>query len=462
MQIRTERETDLMALPRREFTVEPREAVGSLETWRHSVGVGGVNSDPLPYAVVEQIRSLRPRLVRIFIQEFFGLKPPPEVSDWSKLDGYMTSVGDLGGAVVACLSMKPPALYPVVDHQIWRPNDMGRWQDLVRAVVYRYSVERRLVTHWEVGNETNIGERGGCPFLIQDPADYWEFYSATTEAIVSVQADLRVGGPALAGEPTQQPLPGFVDLCRQRGTRLDFVSWHLYDGDPRRHGAAIEEAKRLTAGLDPRPELMVTEWNKAFPPVSVEDLADDPGSAAQVAAVIIAMLDKGLDWSFYYHVCDMACDPAEFRSFFSEAGIRGMTAHWNEVPHRMGLVDPEGRRRPSYYLLQMLAELGSERVAVDGAEDIAVLAGRQEDDCALLLANWQMGNPAVVVSITFSDAGQGNRVLRVVRLDDGSNERISDNGELMPLEERRVVVDGEFRCQVLLPSSSVMLLSLRR
>ncbi len=450
-----------MDLPRREITVDAPHPVGPLETWRHTVGIGGVNSDPLPSPVTDQIRLLRPRLVRIFIQEFFGLRPPPEASDWTKLDAYMTSVGDLGGHVVAALTMKPPALFPVVDDKVWRPTEMGRWQDLVRAVVQRYSVERRLVSHWEVGNETNIGERGGSPFLIQDPAEYWEFYSATTEAILSVRRDLQVGGPALAGDPSQEPLPGFVELCRRRRTRLDFVSWHLYDGDPLRQGGAIDEANRLIAGLDPRPELMVTEWNKAFPPVSVEDLAHDPGSAAQVAAVIVAMLDKGLHWSFYYHVSDLVCDPSEFRTFFSDAGIRGMTEHWNEMPHRMGLIGLDGRPRPSYYLLQMLAKLGSERVVVSGAGDVAAIAGREQEGCSLLLANWQLGHPSVVASIRFAAAGEGPRVLRALRIDDHLKDRLSHQGELMPLEERRVIVDGDFRCQMLLPSNSVMLVSLR-
>lgn len=61
----------LERLPVASLDVDVRADEGPLELWRHGVGHGGVNSDPLPGRVVAGAAKLRPRLVRIFIPEFF-------------------------------------------------------------------------------------------------------------------------------------------------------------------------------------------------------------------------------------------------------------------------------------------------------------------------------------------------------------------------------------------------------
>src|SRR5207253_864848 len=135
-----------------------------------------------------------------------------------------------------------------------------------------------------------------------------------------------------------EPLPGFVERCRQTRTPLHLVSWHLYHDDPARHASGIEKAQKLLADFPgKRPELMVTEWSKAFDRISVEELAFSPRRAAIVAASILAMQEAGLDWSFYYHIWDQVCYPESFSPFFSPAGVAGMLEHWNERPHRFGL-----------------------------------------------------------------------------------------------------------------------------
>jgi len=40
-------------------------------------------------------------------------------------------------------------------------------------------------------------------------------------------------------------LPAFVAACRRDGTRLDFVSWHVYSDDPREHASLVTRAKAL-------------------------------------------------------------------------------------------------------------------------------------------------------------------------------------------------------------------------
>src|SRR5438552_1421816 len=200
---------------------------GPLELWRHGIGHGGINPLPLPDRVVRATAKLKPRLIRVFIQEFIKVYPEHGRFDWSRLDPYMDALARTGAKVVAAIAIKPRPLFPEVDPAVWQPNDVAEWQRVIAALVQRYSVDKPIVTYWEIGNETDIGEQGGCPYLIPKAADYAAYYRMTSAPILATCPHAKVGGPAVA-KGDGDLLPGFIDLCAREGIRLDFVSWHLY------------------------------------------------------------------------------------------------------------------------------------------------------------------------------------------------------------------------------------------
>jgi xylan 1,4-beta-xylosidase len=410
---------------------------------------------------VEGIRALKPRLIRIFIQEFFQVYPERGRFDWSRLDPYMEALAQTGARVVAAITIKPPPLFPRARHDLWRPADVAGWQRMIAALVHRYSVERPIVTHWEVGNETDIGESGGSPFLIPDPEEYTEFYRITVPAIRETFPAAKVGGPA-ACWIENEPLPGFVARCGREGLPLDFVSWHIYNDDPARHAAGVEKARQLLAGFPgARPELMVTEWNKGFDRVSVEEMAFDPRRAANVAAALLAMTEAGLDWSFYYHLWDQVCRPAEFEPFFSPKGVEGMLRHWNEVPHRFGLFGVGEEVRPQYFVYQMLGQMGEERVAAQSDEpEVRALAARGEGTLFVLLVNWSPETSRDrVLTLELSHLRPGQRQIITSRID-AARRWCDETLQLPPIERREVETRERFKCQVLCPGDSVTLFRL--
>jgi hypothetical protein len=451
----------LRALPNTAVSLEADSALGPLEWWRHAPGQGGINAVPLPEKVVAGSRVLQPRRIRIFLQEFFRVYPERGRFDWSRLDPYMDALARTGAKVVAALTIKPQPLFPAIDQAVWQPNAVEEWQQVVYALVRRCSVEKPVVTHWEIGNETDIGEDGGCPYLIPDPEDYTAFYRMTIQPILKAFPEAKVGGPA-ACWADNEPLPGFVERCRDSGTPLDFISWHLYHDDPARHALGVEKAKALLAGYPgPRPEMMVTEWSVGFPPVSVEETAYDPRRAAGVAATILAFLDAGLDWSFYYHLWDQVCYPDDFQPFFSQRGIENMARHWNEAPHRFGLFGVGGEVRPHYFVYWMLRRLGEERIAAQSEEaDVRVLAARDAGTLSALLANYNpSGSQDRIVTLRLSGLRPGVKLLTVTRLD-SERRWSSELLEPLPVEQREVAAAAEFRCQVFCPADSVTLIRL--
>jgi xylan 1,4-beta-xylosidase len=447
------------AMPVAHIDVDLKAGMGASEPWRHSPGHGGINARPLPDRVVRGAAALRPRLIRIFIQEFFAIYPERGRFDWSRLDPYMDAMARTGAKVVAAITIKPKALFPRIDPSVWRPADAAEWRRVVSELVKRYSVERPIVTHWEVGNETDIGESGGCPYLIKDPDDYTEYYRMTIEPILAAFPAAKVGGPAVA-DGDGALLPGFIRRCREGRIRLDFVSWHLYADDPRRHARLVEKYKGLLEGFPGgRPELFVTEWNKGFDPVSVEELAFEPRRAAAVGATLIAMTEAGVDRSFYYHLWDQVCDVEDFRPFFRDPGI--MYRHWNEVPHRFGLFGEGREARPQFFVYRMLGRMEGERVRARSDQgDLRVLAARVPGGSRILVVNY--GLPASrdrIATLRLEGLAPGRKRLQTERIDRGRGWS-SESLELLPLERREVVTAAEFSCQVYSPADSVLLLSL--
>jgi beta-xylosidase len=449
----------LPRIPIVNLSIDAKSDQGPLELWRHTLGQGGVNSNPLSPRVIEGTKPLHPRLVRIFLQEFFNIYPDHGKYDWSKLDPYMDSFAATGAKVVAAITIKPKVLYPQIDQKIWRPNNVQEWQQVIAALVKRYSIDKPIVTYWEIGNETDIGENGGCPYLITDPAEYVQYYKMTIEPILKTFPDAKVGGTAVANAGGQY-LPQFIDHCLKEKLRLDFISWHLYSDDPDAHARLVTKYKKLLESFGAkRPEMLVTEWSKNFDAISVQELAVDPRRAAIIASSIIAMTDAGLDWSFYYHLTDQHVRLDEFRPFFKDLDI--MYHHWNEVPHRFGLFGVGGEVRPQYFVYQMLTRMAATRLrATSDAKDIRLLASRDTNTISLLASNFSMQESSDhLAKIRLTNLNPGQIKLTVYRIDRNnswSNERF----EMTPAETRDIDVKETFSFQVFFPADSVTLIFL--
>ena len=60
---------------RRKLTVDWAKDKGPIDMRYHSMGIGGVHSMPAPKPIVDSMAALKPRMIRIFLQEFFYIYP---------------------------------------------------------------------------------------------------------------------------------------------------------------------------------------------------------------------------------------------------------------------------------------------------------------------------------------------------------------------------------------------------
>src|ERR1017187_6491756 len=83
-----------------------------------ALGQGGLQSDSMIEPHIKELRQLRPRTIRLFLSEYYRIYPGHDSYDWTKLDREMKAVRATGARPTLALAMKPPGVYPKVDHFI--------------------------------------------------------------------------------------------------------------------------------------------------------------------------------------------------------------------------------------------------------------------------------------------------------------------------------------------------------
>ena len=157
------------------------------------------------------------------------------VHDFSRIDAALDRLLETGLRPIIELSFMPADLASdpnrtVFDYRgiISPPRDLGRWRDLVEALV-RHLVDRHgrdEVARWlfEVWNEPNLQV-----FWTGTEADYFDLYDASAEAVKAVDPAFEVGGPSTSAVGWVDDL---LEHARQRVVPLDFVSTHTYGAPP--------------------------------------------------------------------------------------------------------------------------------------------------------------------------------------------------------------------------------------
>src|SRR6266545_6955283 len=114
------------------------ESLGPMEMDRFALGQGGLSEEPMWADRVSEIRDLRPRLIRLFIQEYFDLLPEPGRYYWDKLDESVDLIVRTGATPLMNIDFKPKVLYPVVDQKVVEPSSYEQWEQLIYSMVLHY------------------------------------------------------------------------------------------------------------------------------------------------------------------------------------------------------------------------------------------------------------------------------------------------------------------------------------
>ena len=280
------------------------------------------------------------------------------------------------------LAFNPDALHPFWYKQnVSPPKSMELWDELMkhfaRHLVDRYGIDEVSQWYFEVWNEPNIDFWDGIP----RQQSYFELYAHTARDLKSVNARLRVGGPATAAAAW---VSDFLKYTSENHVPVDFVSTHGYADDTVENLFGTHEdipmddrvcravAKvRGEIKASPTPELPLywTEWNVQGMRESRDTIFVGPALANTVRQ------------------CDGMVDMMSFWTFSDVLEEGGPIA--KPFEGQFGLRAKGGINKPSYYGFGLLHQLGDKRIAND-AKNVIVT---RTSDGGLAIAVWNLVDP---------------------------------------------------------------------
>ncbi|HUX72627.1 MAG TPA: glycosyl hydrolase [Steroidobacteraceae bacterium] len=349
------------------------------------------------------------------------------------------------------------------------PKDYARWSVLVRKLaahwVARYGVEEVRQWFFEVWNEPNLTAFGSGR-----QSDYFVLYRYTAEALKTVDAALRVGGPATAANAW---LTDFIAYCRANALPVDFISTHHYPTDsfgrpgddteaqlaasPRSILREQARGARAQAGSLP---IYYTEWCTSSNPRDA--MHDDPYAAAFIVKTVLEAAGLVQGYSYW-----------TFSDIFEENYFPSLPFHGG-----FGLLNIHGIAKPAYRAFELLHGLGTELLPLHGAHPtVDAWLVRGAKDAVILLSNFALPRqPISAELVRFEIAGaEALRTATIQRIDlqhANAKRRWQQMGEpeylsaamvqeldgasrLCPESQTMLVTDGLLRLEVTMPCQSV-------
>jgi xylan 1,4-beta-xylosidase len=402
------------------------ERLGPLNISQMALGQGGLSHEPMWENRIPEIRALQPKIIRLFIQEYFNLLPEKGRYNFESLDRSVDAIRQTGAKPLMCICFKPKLLFPEINHDIVEPNSYAEWEELISTMVGHYKKRGTGIRYWEIANEPDIGESGGCPYRFTSE-NYPRYYQHTAAAILRADPEARVGGPAVAN--SRSPiLPALLEFCHTNNAPIHFVSWHIYSSDPRAIRGTIDRTKDLLKKYpDLNPETFLDEWNMDLgnPPL------DPCYQPCYVAETIWQMKDGGLDYSCYYHIRDWYVSFDEFAPFMSQNGTAFMTRWWNRMPQFDGLFDYQDNVRPAYFAFKLLSRLQGDRLPLES--NSTPIHGFATHDEQLKMENlllWNFSGEPIDLEIAFEELPRDYRIRHITL--DASTASADENARLRP------------------------------
>lgn len=247
-----------------------------------------------------------------------------------------------------------------MNQDITAPNSWAAWDTLVYKLV-RHCLEKNYgIEYWEIGNQVDIGVRGGTPFWCT-PERYLEWYTHTANAIKKADPAAKVGGPALCC-PYDGPIGrALIRHCANGKAPLDFYSWHAYTG---KWGSTLHVKSMLAKYPSlSHVETLITEWN-----ASLNSTPDNVRCAFCLESMRWYWLE-GTDITSYYHIRDWPVSENEFRYIVSDCSR--LLRRWEGTTPRYGIWDFDGNKTPVYYVFLWMGKMkGMEISSISTTRDI--------------------------------------------------------------------------------------------
>lgn len=192
----------------------------------------------------------------------------PASYDFTMTDGYLKTIREAGTEVFYRLGQKIE--HGEKKYGIMPPPDFLKWAVICEHIIRHYNEGwaggyHWNIRYWEIWNEPDLDARNDAWKVNPrtwggSPEQFFAFYSLAAKHLKYCFPDLKIGGPAIAGD--EKWAERFLCHLQKNRVPLDFFSWHSYAVKPESVSA---KADRIRALLDKYgytdAESILNEWN---------------------------------------------------------------------------------------------------------------------------------------------------------------------------------------------------------
>ncbi|MBT3376533.1 MAG: hypothetical protein HOJ57_37765 [Lentisphaerae bacterium] len=262
------------------------------------------------------------------------------------------------------------------------PADLEKWQELIYRIVHHcveeFGPDEVRTWYFEVWNEPDAKA-----YFLGNLKQFLALYDHTVTGAVRAFPDVRIGGPGGAGNGWVLPLAEHCTNGRNAatgsiGTRLDFISWHIYcsgTGTPdfrviRRSVLQVDDRLKRFLEIAKMPRF-ITEFSCNSSPAP---WLDDAYRGPFTLRALLLMDKLGVDQAYSFCVGDYLWDK-------KDALYR----------RTLGMFTNPGFPKAPFHLYTLLNRMGGTRVTAESSNapvDVIASCNSANGKVAVLFGNW--------------------------------------------------------------------------
>lgn len=413
-----------------DIAVDTKAVLEPIKTdFYHAFSQSGGEGTNVLSSVSKEIKSLRPRIIRIdHLYDSYRVVTGSGGSlsfDWSRLDGIVDTITASGARPMLVLSYMPPSI--ARDGAIINPpNNWDDWAAVVQKTVEHYSgrSEKNLSgVLYECWNEPELAQFGG--WRLSGDKNYLTLYQYCSKGASSAN---NVNAFSLGGPATANLNKGWILSILNGRNRVNFLSWHTYDHDPKQFD---QNGRDLISWLLPYPNAVlipkfITEFGFTG---DRSTLYASTYASAHTAAVIRQLISGGPTYLFSFQIKDTS-----------------------EQADGWGIINNAGKPKPRYWVYSFIDSMAGNRLALAGEGTwVTGFATVKDDVYRLLLVNFDAnGSHTENVPVAFTSLDDGTYTWR---------ERFLFGRDVSSTE---TVSGGKLEKQILMTAQSIAIIELKK
>ena len=261
-------------------------------------------------------------------RDFDADETNPENYDFDFTDLYVKKVSEQGGEIYWRLGETIETRSMLRRYRTYMPRDAGKWARICEHIIAHYNEGwadgfRYGHRYFEIMNEPDGTEKPQYNGLwFGTFRQYLEFYDVVARHLKTRFPDIKVGaygstgfGGGFNGQPSARHryllkcFYDFMHFCKERGTPVDFFSYHCYGQAQNLHETGWFVREELDRFGFKSAEVHMTEWKSGCKSWQSGRLEE----AARNAATLVAMNNGAIDLATVY---DGRIDSGDYSPLF--------------------------------------------------------------------------------------------------------------------------------------------------